>query len=49
MRVILTLLKDWIGVPHACWRRRSFALMVSSCSGLTQSRWWQRLGQIGLE
>ena len=38
----VTMLKDWIGVPHALLAQAFFALMVFLA--LTQSRWWQRLG-----
>ncbi len=39
----VTTLKDWIGVPHALLAQAFFALMVFIA--LTQSRWWQRLGE----
>lgn len=39
----VTTLKDWIGVPHALLAQAFFALMAFIA--LTQSRWWQRLGQ----
>ena len=39
----VTMLKDWIGVPHALLAQAFFALMAFIA--LTQSRWWQRLGQ----
>lgn len=38
----VTMLKDWIGVPHALLAQAFFALMVFIA--LSQSRWWQRLG-----
>ncbi len=39
----VTMLKDWIGVPHALLAQAFFALMAFLA--LTQSRWWSRLGQ----
>ena len=41
MRVVLRA--DWIGVPHALLAQAFFALVAFVA--LTQSRWWQRLGQ----
>ena len=43
----VTMLKDWIGVPHALLAQAFFALMVFLA--LTQSRWWQRLGNGAVE
>lgn len=41
LRVVLRA--DWIGVPHALLAQAFFALVAFIA--LTQSRWWQRLGQ----
>ena len=41
LRVVLRA--DWIGVPHALLAQAFFALVASVA--LTQSRWWQRLGE----
>ncbi|MBE7158379.1 MAG: COX15/CtaA family protein, partial [Rhodospirillales bacterium] len=41
LRVVLRA--DWIGVPHALLAQAFFALVAFIA--LTQSRWWQRLGE----
>ena len=41
LRVVLRA--DWIGVPHALLAQAFFSLVAFVA--LTQSRWWQRLGQ----
>ncbi len=41
----VTTIKDWIGVPHALLAQAFFALVAFTA--LTQSRWWQRLGEGG--
>ena len=43
LRVMLRA--DWIGVPHALLAQAFFSLVAFIA--LTQSRWWQRLGQGG--